>query len=175
MLVKLDWDLHVTWTHRSHLFTRRCLSLFKINVLTTSWINSYLPPANEVMFLLMSVILSTGEWVSVWGVSLRETSSWTEAPPWTETPSLVRDPPGQRTPQTETPHGQRPPWQRPLDRDPLYGKERAVCILLECIPDFMIPPEQYFLFRRISHFSWDFNRLQHFFQIFSTDILTWLH
>ena len=38
---------------------------------------------------------------------------------WTETP----------TPWTKTPPGQRPF----LDRDPLYSKERAVHILLECI------------------------------------------
>ena len=56
-------------------------------------------------------------------VSLKET-------PQTET-SLDRDPPDRDLP--ETPE-QRPPWtETPLDRDPLYGKEWAVRILLECI------------------------------------------
>ena len=59
--------------------------------------------------------------------------------PWTENP-LDREPSGQRPPS-----GQKPPWtDTPLDnppiwtetslnRDPPYGKERVVRILLECI------------------------------------------
>ena len=45
-------------------------------------------------------------------------SPWTETP-WTEFPHL-----------TETPAGQRPP---PRTETTMYGKERAVRILLECI------------------------------------------
>ena len=83
-------------------------------------------------------------------------SSWTENPrhrpldrdPQTETP-LDREPPGQRPPGqrppwTETPLDRKPPGQRTPNRDlldrepspgqrPPYGKEREVCILLECI------------------------------------------
>ena len=61
--------------------------------------------------------------------------------PWTETPR--QRPPGQR-PQTESPldrdpPGQRPTWtESPLYTDPLYGKERAVCILLECSLVFFV-------------------------------------
>ena len=100
------------------------------------------------------------------------------SPPGTETPSLDRDPlPGQRpppwteTPQTETPldrdpTGQTPhPWtetprQRPLDREPRtetplgreppYGNERAVRILLECILVYFMP-----LYFRYLKKSWE--------------------
>ena len=62
-----------------------------------------------------------------------------QRPPSTET-TLYRDHPRQRLPSTETTLDRDHPRQRPpstettLDRDPHpYGKERAVCILLECI------------------------------------------
>ena len=82
--------------------------------------NLLLLPANEVwgkvMFLLTSVILSTGG-----GGLCRGRSPW-QRPTWTETPV-------QRSPWTET------PMHRDLpDRDPPpYSKEREVRILLECI------------------------------------------
>ena len=75
----------------------------------------------KVIFLFASVILSTRGRVSVQGVSLTETPCGQRSP-WTETPQTEN--PLNRDPQTETP-GQRPP--------PLYGGERAVRILLECI------------------------------------------
>ena len=87
-----------------------------------------LPPANEVwgkvIFSQASVILFTGE-----GVSLTETHPLDrhppgQRPPQTET-SLDRDPrdrdPLDRDPLGQRPPGQRPPWrdrQTPLDRDP---------------------------------------------------------
>ena len=106
----------------------------------------------------MSVILSTGWRGSLsggGGCSLTEMPTPDRDPLWTETPGqrppLDRDSPGQRHPWTETPrqrpHGQRAPGQRPqtktprqrplwietpLDKDLSYGKERAVCILMEC-------------------------------------------
>ena len=113
---------------------------------------SLLQPANEVwgkvIFSQASVILFTGE-----GVSLTETHPLDRDPPWqtspwTETPldrqRDPRDPPGQRPPWTETPldrdpPGQRPPGQRPWTETPwtetlLYTvKSWAVLILLECI------------------------------------------
>ena len=46
-----------------------------------------------------------------------------------------RDPPGQRPPRTETPLDRDPPA---LDRDSLYGKDRAVRNLLECILVFFL-------------------------------------
>ena len=66
---------------------------------------------------------------------------WTETP-WTESP-LDRDPPGRR-PLDKEPPGQRVPWtETPWTKTPwteilLYGKERAVRILLECILVFYL-------------------------------------
>ena len=73
---------------------------------------------------------------------LRQRPLWTEThqieTPRTETP-MDRDPldrdPLEKDPAVQRPPGQRPPGQRPLP--PLYGKERAVRILLECILVFL--------------------------------------
>ena len=65
----------------------------------------------------VSVPRSLSRGVSVWG-------SLSGRSPQKEHGTRDRDPPGQR-PLDRNPLGQRPP--------PLYGKEQAVCILLECI------------------------------------------
>ena len=73
-----------------------------------------LPPKLKVMFLHLSVILFT----MGGGVSLTE-NPWTETP-WTENPLWTEIPPDR-----EHPHS--------LNRNPPYGNERAVRILLEWI------------------------------------------
>ena len=100
----------------------------------------------KVMFLHLSAshsvhILSLVP-CSFWEGSLsRRVSPQTQTPrqnpPKTQTPD--RDLPGQRSPWTEISldrdplnreaPGKRPPWTE----TPPYGKERAICILLECI------------------------------------------
>ena len=102
-------------------------------LLCTRWVdNQEHRSCGKVMFLHLSVSHSVHR-----GVSLTET-------PLIETPR-DRNPSGQR------PHLNWDPLDRDpaLDRDPLYGKERAVRILLECILVF----RNVYIFSTVSHFS----------------------